>query len=78
MGMLPVPEIQYLAYLHNAIDQLEGSLFLQFSSRTVQKSAVESHHAYQKGFGGHFTMQPIAVTETSWNTHPPLMDTMRH
>ncbi|MEO6227676.1 MAG: thiamine pyrophosphate-dependent enzyme, partial [Thermomonas sp.] len=33
MGMLPIPEIQYLAYLHNAIDQLRGeAASLQFFS----------------------------------------------
>ncbi len=33
MGMLPIPEIQYLAYLHNAIDQIRGeACSLQFFS----------------------------------------------
>ncbi|GAB3942359.1 hypothetical protein GCM10027614_29250 [Micromonospora vulcania] len=33
-GMLPVPEIQYLAYLHNAEDQLRGeAATMQFFSR---------------------------------------------
>jgi len=57
-GMLPVPEIQYLAYLHNAIDQLRGeagsmSFFSngQFKNPMVVRIAGL---AYQKGFGGHF------------------------
>src|SRR5690606_5490526 len=33
MGLLPIAEIQYLAYLHNAIDQLRGeACSLQFFS----------------------------------------------
>src|SRR5690606_33166880 len=32
MGMLPLPEIQYLAYFHNACDQIRGeACSLQFS-----------------------------------------------
>ncbi|MEE8105579.1 MAG: thiamine pyrophosphate-dependent enzyme [Planctomycetota bacterium] len=57
-GMLPVPEIQYLAYVHNAIDQLRGeaaslSFFSggQFQNPMVVRIAA---FAYQKGFGGHF------------------------
>lgn len=57
-GLLPVPEIQFLAYLHNAIDQLRGeaatlSFFSnqQFSNPMVLRIASL---AYQKGFGGHF------------------------
>ena len=29
MGMLPIPEIQYLAYLHNAVDQIRGEVCSQ-------------------------------------------------
>ena len=57
-ALLPVPEIQYLAYLHNAIDQLRGeacslSFFSagQFQNPMVVRIAA---FAYQKGFGGHF------------------------
>src|SRR5690606_38281399 len=33
MGLLPLPEIQYLAYLHNAVDQVRGeACSLQFFS----------------------------------------------
>ena len=57
-GLLPVPEIQYLAYLHNAIDQLRGeACSLQFfSNRAFQNPMVVriAGLAYQKGFGGHF------------------------
>ena len=58
MGMLPVPEIQYLAYLHNAIDQLRGeACSLQFFSQgqfTNPMVVRIAAYAYQKGFGGHF------------------------
>lgn len=57
-GLLPIPEIQYLAYLHNAIDQLRGeacslSFFSngQFTNPMLVRIAS---FAYQKGFGGHF------------------------
>ena len=55
---LPVPEIQFLAYLHNAEDQLRGeaatlSFFSngQFTNPMVLRIAGLG---YQKGFGGHF------------------------
>ncbi len=58
LGFLPIPEIQYLAYLHNALDQLRGeacSLAFfsngQFTNPMVVRIAG---FAYQKGFGGHF------------------------
>ncbi|MEX1024695.1 MAG: thiamine pyrophosphate-dependent enzyme [Planctomycetota bacterium] len=58
IGLVPIPEIQYLAYLHNAIDQLRGeaatlSFFSdgQFTNPMVVRIAGL---AYQKGFGGHF------------------------
>ncbi len=58
MGMLPVPEIQYLAYLHNAIDQLRGeACSLQFFSQGQFQNPMVvriAAYAYQKGFGGHF------------------------
>jgi len=58
MGMLPVPEIQYLAYLHNAIDQLRGeACSLQFFSQGQYQNPMVvriASYAYQKGFGGHF------------------------
>lgn len=57
-GFLPVPEIQFLAYVHNAEDQLRGeaaslSFFSngQYSNPMVVRIAGL---AYQKGFGGHF------------------------
>jgi 2-oxoisovalerate dehydrogenase E1 component len=57
-GLLPFPEIQYLAYLHNAEDQLRGeaatlSFFSQGAYRNPMVVRVASF-AYQKGFGGHF------------------------
>ena len=58
VGFLPVPEIQYLAYVHNAIDQLRGeAASLQFFSRGQFKNPMVvriAAFAYQKGFGGHF------------------------
>jgi 2-oxoisovalerate dehydrogenase E1 component len=68
-GCLPFPEIQYLAYLHNAIDQIRGeAASLQFFSTGQchkelpgQFTAYQNPMvvriaglAYQKGFGGHF------------------------
>ncbi|HEX4945192.1 MAG TPA: thiamine pyrophosphate-dependent enzyme [Blastocatellia bacterium] len=57
-GLLPIPETQYLAYLHNALDQLRGeACSLQFfSSGQFQNPMVVRVQglAYQKGFGGHF------------------------
>jgi len=57
-GLLPIPEIQYLAYLHNAIDQLRGeAATLSFFStgQYVNPMVVRiAGYGYQKGFGGHF------------------------
>lgn len=57
-GLLPIAEIQYLAYLHNAEDQLRGEAATlgffsnsQFANGMVVRVAGL---AYQKGFGGHF------------------------
>lgn len=58
LGLLPVPEIQYLAYLHNAEDQLRGEAATMqfFSDRAYDNPMVVriAGLAYQKGFGGHF------------------------
>ena len=57
-GLLPVPEIQYLAYLHNAEDQLRGEAasLRFFANGTFSNPMVVriAGLAYQKGFGGHF------------------------
>ncbi|MDQ4037338.1 MAG: MFS transporter, partial [Actinomycetota bacterium] len=57
-GFLPVPEIQYLAYLHNAEDQLRGeAASIQFFSQGAYRNPMVVRVpglAYQKGFGGHF------------------------
>ena len=57
-GLLPVPEIQYLAYLHNAEDQLRGeAATLQFFSQGQYRNPLVvriAGYGYQKGFGGHF------------------------
>ncbi|SDQ36186.1 thiamine pyrophosphate-dependent enzyme [Actinopolyspora saharensis] len=57
-GLLPVPEIQYLAYLHNAADQLRGEASTTgfFSNGRYRNPMVVRipGYAYQRGFGGHF------------------------
>ncbi len=57
-GFLPIPEIQYLAYLHNAEDQLRGeAASLGFFSAGQYGNGMVvriAGLAYQKGFGGHF------------------------
>jgi 2-oxoisovalerate dehydrogenase E1 component len=58
IGLLPIPEIQYLAYVHNALDQLRGeAASLQFFSSGQFRNPMVVRIpglAYQKGFGGHF------------------------
>jgi 2-oxoisovalerate dehydrogenase E1 component len=57
-GLLPIPEIQYLAYLHNAEDQLRGeAATLRFFSQGQYANPMIVRvpgYAYQRGFGGHF------------------------
>ncbi|MED5811815.1 thiamine pyrophosphate-dependent enzyme [Mycolicibacterium sp. 050232] len=57
-GLVPIPEIQYLAYLHNAADQIrgEGATLQFFSNRQYRNPMVVriAGYGYQKGFGGHF------------------------
>lgn len=57
-GLLPLPEIQYLAYLINAIDQIRGEAgSMQFFSKGQYGNPMVvriASLAYQKGFGGHF------------------------
>ncbi len=57
-NLLPVVEIQYLAYLHNAEDQLRGeAATLPFFSDGQYTNPMVVRIAglgYQKGFGGHF------------------------
>ncbi len=57
-GFIPIPEIQFLAYLHNAEDQIRGEAATlpffsngQFTNPMVLRIAGLG---YQKGFGGHF------------------------
>ena len=58
MGCLAVAEIQYLAYLHNAEDQLRGeAATMQFFSQGAFHNPMVvrvAGLAYQLGFGGHF------------------------
>jgi len=57
-GLVPVPEIQYIAYLHNAEDQLRGeaaSLRFFSTGRYTNPLVVRvAGYGYQQGFGGHF------------------------
>ncbi len=57
-GFVPIPEIQFLAYLHNAEDQLRGeAATLSFFSNKQYRNPMVVRIAglpYQKGFGGHF------------------------
>lgn len=57
-GFVPIPEIQFLAYLHNAEDQLRGeAATLSFFSNRQYRNPMVVRIAglpYQKGFGGHF------------------------
>ncbi len=57
-GFVPLPEIQFLAYLHNAEDQLRGeAATLPFFSNGQYTNPMVVRIAglgYQKGFGGHF------------------------
>lgn len=58
LGLLPIPEIQYLAYYHNAEDQIRGeACSLQFFSNDQFRNPMLiriNGWGYQKGFGGHF------------------------
>lgn len=57
-NILPIPEIQFLAYFHNAEDQLRGeAATLSFFSNNQYTNGMVIRIAglgYQKGFGGHF------------------------
>jgi len=57
-GILPIPEIQFLAYVHNAEDQIRGeAATLPFFSNGQYTNGMViriAGLAYQKGFGGHF------------------------
>lgn len=57
-GLLPMPEIQFLAYVHNAEDQIRGeAATLSFFSNGQYTNPMVVRIAglpYQKGFGGHF------------------------
>lgn len=57
-GFLPIPEIQFLAYYHNAEDQIRGeaATLSFFSNGQFTNPMVVRIQGlgYQKGFGGHF------------------------
>ncbi len=57
-GFVPIPEIQFLAYYHNAQDQVrgEGATLPFFSHGQFTNPMVVriAGLGYQKGFGGHF------------------------
>ncbi len=57
-GFIPIPEIQFLSYVHNAADQIRGeaatlSFFSQGQFTNPMVIRIPAL-AYQKGFGGHF------------------------
>lgn len=58
VGLLPIAEIQYLAYIHNALDQLRGeaasTAFFSNGAFTTPMVVRVAGLAYQRGFGGHF------------------------
>lgn len=62
LGLLPVPEIQHLADLHNALDQIRGEAStLQFLSQGRFRSPMVvrvAGYGYQTVFGGHFHNDP--------------------
>ena len=57
-GFVPIPEIQFLAYVHNAEDQIRGEAatlpFFSDGQYTNPMVIRIAGLAYQKGFGGHF------------------------
>lgn len=57
-GLIPIPEIQFLAYVHNAEDQIRGeAATLSFFSNGQYTNPMViriAGLAYQRGFGGHF------------------------
>jgi 2-oxoisovalerate dehydrogenase E1 component len=57
-GLLPIAEIQYLAYIHNALDQLRGeagsTAFLSAGQFRTPMVVRVASFAYQRGIGGHF------------------------
>ena len=57
-GFISIPEIQFLAYVHNAEDQIRGeAATLPFFSNGQYHNAMViriAGLAYQRGFGGHF------------------------
>lgn len=57
-NILPVPEISFIAYLHNAIDQLRGeAATLSFFSNGQYTNPMIIRIpslGYQRGFGGHY------------------------
>lgn len=57
-GFTPIPEIQFLAYLHNAEDQIRGEAatlsFFSDGQYTNPMVIRIAGLAYQRGFGGHF------------------------
>ncbi|MBX6722013.1 MAG: hypothetical protein IRY92_02050, partial [Dactylosporangium sp.] len=70
-GLLPVPEIQYLAHLHNAGDQVRGeAAALQFLSSAAYRNPMVVRVpglAYQEGFGGPFAQLAERTVEPFHN-----------
>jgi 2-oxoisovalerate dehydrogenase E1 component len=86
-GLLPIPEIQYLAYLHNAEDQIRGeAATMQFFSRGRYRNPMVvrvAAYGYQRGFGGHFhndssvavlrDVPGLIIASPSWPGDAPAM-----
>ena len=83
LGMLPVPEIQYLAYLHNAIDQLRGeACSLQFFSNDQYRNPMLVRVAWairrvSAGTSTTTTRSPRCATSPGWWSAAPRAATMR-
>ena len=72
-GLLPIPEIQYLAYLHNAEDQLRGeAATLQFFSigstatRWWSGSPATATRRASAGTSTTTTRSPCSATSPGW------------
>ena len=64
-GLLPVPEIQYLAYLHNAADQIRGeAATLSFFSQGQYRNPMVRPHRRLRLPGG--LRRPLPQRQQPW------------
>ncbi len=85
MGMLPIPEIQYLAYLHNAIDQTprrggaacSSSATTSTATRWSCASPALVTSAASAGISTTTTRSPRCATSPAWWSAAPRVATMR-